>query len=104
MSRMVGINQPRYHIKDRCKLCIIEPPHNSLRPQFDISRVVLLHYPVPNSMEFEGRRTVFVCRSHSGLQHAEPVPICTDENRIIAPVEIRKKPDTKDSHFGPFRG
>jgi hypothetical protein len=82
----------------------IEPPHNSLRSQFDVSCTVLPQDVMLNWIEFKARRPVVKCRSHRGLKHSHSIPIRTYENHIITPKKIWKETYPKDGHFPPFRG
>src|ERR1700722_1045220 len=101
MSRLFNIDQRLYQIEHLYQFRIIEPPHNSLRSQFDISRTVLPHYVMLYCFEFEGRCPVLMCRSYRGLKHAHSVAICVYEDGWDA--DILERLDTEGGHSGLFR-
>src|SRR5574337_546086 len=100
MGRFFNIDQWLYQIEHLYQFRIIESPHNSLRPEIDISRTVLAHYEMLNYVELEAGGTIFMCRPHRGLKHPHSISIRTHENHICTHVEIRKKSGTEDSHLG----
>ncbi|MFY9764811.1 MAG: hypothetical protein WAK42_07360, partial [Mycobacterium sp.] len=101
MTRPFNIDQWLYQIEHFYQSRIIEPPHNSVRLQFDISRTVLPHYLMFYCVGFEGRCAVFMCRSHRGLKHSHSVSICVYQDGWDA--DILERLDTEGGHSGLFR-